>query len=254
MIPKTIHYVWLGDNKKPHLVKKCIASWKKVMPDFQLLCWNEENSPVDVPFVKEAISVGKYAFPADYIRLYALYNRGGVYMDTDVFARKSFNDFCSNSFFTGIEFNEEKFTRLAQESYLNSDGTKKMGDQIIQGLTVQSAIIGSEKENKIIKDCMEYYESNHFILEDGSYNYKFLAPDLIARVLEKYGFRYKNEFQNLSEDGAVVYPTRYFASGVNFQNDENYAVHCYTSSWQDASLLGKMIRKGKYLIKGLKLK
>lgn len=77
MIPKIIHYVWLGGDKKPQLVKKCIASWKKTMPDFQLLCWNEENSPVDVPFVKEAISAGKYAFAADYIRLYALYNMGG---------------------------------------------------------------------------------------------------------------------------------------------------------------------------------
>lgn len=253
MIPKIIHYVWLGGGKKTQLVKKCIASWKKSMPDFKLICWNEENSPVDVQFVKEAISVGKYAFAADYIRLYALYNRGGVYMDADVFVRKSFDVFANNSFFTGIEFNKEKFTRLGQGSCLNPDGTKKETDQIIHGLSVQSAIIGSEKGSKIIKDSMEYYESNHFILEDGSYNYKYLAPDLIARVLEKYGFRYKDEFQKLDMDGAVVYPTRYFASGVNFQNDENYAVHCYTSSWQDASVFQKLIRRAKYFAKTMKL-
>ena len=85
MIPKKIHYCWFGRGEKPALVKKCMASWKKYLPEYELKEWNEDNFDLDLfPFTREAYESRKYAFVTDVVRLYALYNEGGVYMDTDV--------------------------------------------------------------------------------------------------------------------------------------------------------------------------
>ncbi len=100
---------------------------------------------------------------------------------------------------------------------------------------------------------MEYYESNHFAKEDGSLNYEYLAPDLMAKKLERHGFLYKNETYPLADGLGMIYSTDYFASGVNFQNKNNYAVHCYTSSWQDAGLVKSTVRRLKWFVKLLKL-
>lgn len=99
-IPRKIHYVWLGNDSLPASVKDCINSWKKCMPDYSIKCWNEDNFDVDsVPWVKEAIQKKKWAFASDYIRLYALYTEGGIYMDTDVKVFRSLSKFLFWDFF-----------------------------------------------------------------------------------------------------------------------------------------------------------
>ena len=104
MIPKTIHYCWFSGDPYPDLVKRCIRSWKRSLPDYKLRLWDVKSFDFDsVPFVKEAMAEKKYAFAADYIRLYALYTEGGIYLDSDVEVFKSFNSFLNNSFFTGTE-------------------------------------------------------------------------------------------------------------------------------------------------------
>jgi mannosyltransferase OCH1-like enzyme len=103
-IPKVIHYVWFGRGKKSPLIKHCIKRWRKVMPDYEIIEWNEDNFDVNMnTYCRQAYEKGKYAFAADYARLWILYNHGGIYMDTDVAAFKSLEPFLSHTCFLGFE-------------------------------------------------------------------------------------------------------------------------------------------------------
>ena len=102
MIPKIIHYCWFGGNEKNPEILECIASWKKYLPDYEIKEWSEKDlEKVDNAYVKEAYQTKKWAFVSDYFRLYALYHEGGIYFDTDVEVKKSFNEFLNLSFFIG---------------------------------------------------------------------------------------------------------------------------------------------------------
>lgn len=205
MIPKIIHYVWLGDDQKPLLVKKCLKSWQKKLPDYEIKLWNISNIPHNT-WIDEALSVKKWAFVADYVRAWAIYNYGGIYLDTDVFVKKSFNEFLSNTYFTSIEYNEKKFFETKSNELLKKDGAKINPKSIVQGLTIQSAIFGAEKGSKYVKDMMDFYENLHFIKPDGSYYLDMIAPDIQAYILEKYGFKYQNKTtQCLNGGGACLY-------------------------------------------------
>ena len=84
-IPNTIHYCWFGGNPLPPLAEKCIASWKKYLPNYDIKRWDESNFDVNsIPYTKQAFAAGKYAFVSDYARFWILYNYGGIYFDTDV--------------------------------------------------------------------------------------------------------------------------------------------------------------------------
>ena len=103
-IPKVIHYCWFGRGKLPKLAKKCIKSWKKYLPDYKIIEWNEDNFDINSnQYVREAYEAKKYAFVSDYVRLYALYNYGGIYMDTDVEVIKSLDEFLIHEAFSGFE-------------------------------------------------------------------------------------------------------------------------------------------------------
>lgn len=103
MIPKKIHFCWFGPNQYSPMVEKCIASWNKKLIGWEIILWNEKNSPIDHPFVKKALTDKKYAFVADYVRFYALYNYGGVYLDTDIEIVKNLTPLLDNEFFSGSE-------------------------------------------------------------------------------------------------------------------------------------------------------
>ena len=107
MIPKTIHYCWFGGNPYPPLVEQCIDSWKGQLPDYQIKRWDESNSPIDnCRFAKHAFKIKRWAFVADYVRLYALYHEGGIYLDTDMFVLKSFDPLLQHDCFLGLEIPE----------------------------------------------------------------------------------------------------------------------------------------------------
>ena len=100
-IPKILHFCWFGKGKYPELVEKCIATWKSLFPDFEFICWDEDNSPFDkYPFAKEALEKKKWAFVSDVARLHALYYEGGIYLDTDIEMLKSLDKFLENVFFS----------------------------------------------------------------------------------------------------------------------------------------------------------
>ena len=103
-IPKYIHYCWFGKGEKPDIVKKCIESWKANLSDYEIIEWNEENFDINSnDYVREAYKVKKFAFVSDYVRVYALYNHGGIYLDTDVEVFKSFDEIFNNESFWGFE-------------------------------------------------------------------------------------------------------------------------------------------------------
>lgn len=103
MIPKTIHYCWFGGGDKGHLFERCLESWKKFLPEYEVICWDETNLPADCKLAWKYIKEKKYAFASDYARYYILYNHGGIYFDTDVEVTKSFDDLLDNSCFIGYE-------------------------------------------------------------------------------------------------------------------------------------------------------
>ena len=93
MIPKKIHYVWVGNNPKPKEVLKCINTWKKYMPEYEIIEWNEKNFNINShPYVMNAYKEKKWAFVSDYIRMYAIYNQGGIYFDTDIEVKKNLDN------------------------------------------------------------------------------------------------------------------------------------------------------------------
>ena len=160
MIPKIIHYCWFGDKEMPAQLKKYIKSWKKYCSDYEIKLWNEENFDINSnQYVKEAYENKKYAFVTDYVRLFALYNYGGIYMDTDVEILKPLDGFVQNKAFFGFE----------SKDY------------------IQTALIGSEPSHPIIKEFLDYYWYSHFINNsdecDTTTNVKIITKILIQHDL-----------------------------------------------------------------------
>lgn len=205
-IPKIIHYCWFGRGKKNKLVKKCIKSWKKLLPDYKIVEWNEDNFDINLNlYVKQAYEAKKYAFVSDYVRLYALYNNGGIYMDTDVELLKSLDKFLKYNAFIGFE--DETFC-----------GT---------------GIIGCKKENPMIKKFLNLYKDIEFTKEDGNFD---LTTNVsrISECLCSYGAELNNTEQDLKD--IKIFPKTYF-SPLNFNNistdfsEDTYTIHHFAGSW-----------------------
>ncbi|MDD7182511.1 glycosyltransferase family 32 protein [Peptostreptococcus porci] len=204
MIPKKIHYVWVGKNEKTELVRRCIDSWRKYMPEYEIVEWNEENFDVNsCRYSKEAYDSGKWAFVSDYMRFKILSQYGGIYFDTDVELLKAIPEsILSNRAFTGMEF----------------------GGKISPGL-----VYGCHSNDKIAMYMSDTYESMVFDSDNPvTVNY------IITAKLETMGFEGKNELQVI--DGLAVYPDEFFC-GFDLDVHEickthnTISVHHYSGSW-----------------------
>lgn len=219
VIRKVIHYCWFSKEKKPRLVRKCIKSWQRMMPDYQIKCWDGENFDFDsVPFVKEAIAKKKWAFAADYIRLYALYTEGGIYLDSDVEVFKRFDDFLDNDFFVGTEYG---------------------------AFDLEAAIMGAVRGNEYLKECMEYYQKKHFVLPDGSLDTDTVTH-IMSNLLIPYGYQVGDQTQHWNANvkgkryNITVYSTHYFKNSNVERTKECYAYHHFANSWVDFKERGKL--------------
>ncbi|MEG2711862.1 MAG: capsular polysaccharide synthesis protein, partial [Clostridia bacterium] len=131
-IPKKIHYVWVGGKEKPADIKRCMKTWQKYLKDYEIIEWNESNFDIDShPFVKAAYKAKKWAFVSDYIRAYAIYNQGGIYLDTDILMLDKLDDLLENKAFVGYENYDHPFT----------------------------AVFGAEPGHPFIKDMLDYYNN-----------------------------------------------------------------------------------------------
>lgn len=147
MIPRKIHYVWLGNGPKPTSVQDCINSWKEKMPNYEIKCWNENNFDIQsVTWVKEAIQMKKWSLASDYIRHYALFTEGGIYMDTDVKVFKSFDPFLHWDFFSSVEYHPEIFQEKGIKQ-INVKGEALNEGDTIAGIGILAACIAAQKGN-----------------------------------------------------------------------------------------------------------
>ena len=211
MIEKKIHYCWFGGKPFGEKEKKCIESWKKFCKDYEIIEWNESNCDLTINnFVKQAYERKMYSFVSDYFRCYAVYNHGGIYLDTDVEIIKPLDDLLSNNAYFGIENNSEK--------YFVSSG---LG-------------FGCEKNHFVLKDLLDRYDEMNFIDENGKER-NIPCPKLETEVLKKYGFNDKlNEIQKLND--ITIYSSEYFSpksyeTGKLEITKNSYSIHHFSMSW-----------------------
>lgn len=252
MIPKKIHYCWLSGDPFPEKIKMCMDSWKKVMPDYEWKLWNTETFDIEnsIPYVKEAFANRKWAFVADYIRLYALYTEGGIYLDSDVKVLKRFDEFLDHSFFTSLEYHPFMIERDRSFNDIDLTG-RRLVDKYISGIALQAAIMGAEKGCGFVGKIMEWYKDKHFVMSDGGLGIDVIAPQIYARIAEDYGFLYKDEDQKL-RNGIMIYRSEVFAGNRREATPESYAIHYCENSWVKRSFYDKLGHYWKffcYLVK-----
>lgn len=246
MIPKIIHWCWLSGEPVPADLQKYINSWRRVMPDYEIKCWTTENFDVNrVPWVAQAVEHRKWAYAADYIRLYALYHEGGIYLDSDVMVLKPFDAFLGYDYFTAIEVHRDFYTVGCRE--LDADKRPVDPAKPVTGLGLQAAIMGGSKGCAFLKSCMDWYETHRFVGEDGSLNLVPM-PGIIALEAVRYGFRYEDRPQLLESDGMrmQLFDSSVFA-GSEWDADKrvNYAIHYCNGSWRDYSVGRHLLRLSK---------
>lgn len=205
MIPKILHLCWLSNDTFPPLIQKCIDSWKKVLPDYEIMVWNRERIDINkIIWMKEAYDNKKYAFAADYIRFYALYHYGGIYLDSDVEMLKSFNPLLKRPYFLGYE----------------------------TGGDIEAAVMGAERGALWIKECLDYYKDRHFVREDNSFDMK-PVPLLVNKVKQKY------DLEILPCD--YFSPKYYFMKSVRI-TDNTFCIHHFDMNWVKKNSLKNIIK------------
>lgn len=240
MIPKIIHYCWLSNDPFPEKIQACMQSWKEVMPDYELKLWNTKNFDIEnsVPYVKEAFANRKWAFVADYIRLYALYTEGGIYFDSDVKVLKRFDEFLHHGFFSCVEHHPFMVERDGSLKHIDKNG-KRITDEYISGIEIQAAVMGAEKGNPFVEKVLEWYQDKHFVKPDGSMGMDVIAPQIYARIAEQFGFRYQDIDQFLA-DNMMIYRSEIFAGNRREATSASYAIHYCENSWVKMSLADKV--------------
>lgn len=240
MIPKIIHWCWLSEDPLPEKIKCCIDSWEKYLPDYRIKCWTTKEFDINsVNYVKSAFEQKKWAFCADYIRAYALYTEGGIYLDSDVQVLKSFDDFLHYTFFSSVEYipdNVKSFNVV--EKCLDKDFNRLPNIPYIQGIGIQAAIMGAEKGCLYLKDCLDYYKKLEFSMGKGYGNMAIVAPNVYAIIAEKYGFKYKNEDQILDYN-MVIFKDEVFCI-PEFLNNRTHALHLVAHSWYEPTIVQRI--------------
>lgn len=210
MIPKKIHYCWFGRNPKPKLAEKCLRSWKKYCPDYEIIEWNEDNYDLNSAplYVRQAYEAKKWAFVTDYVRLQVVYDYGGIYMDTDVELVKPLDHLLDNKAYFGFE----------DKTY------------IATGLG-----FGAEAETGILKELMDDYQDIPFLLPDGTYDTS-PCPGRNTTVFLKHHLVQDGSYQIL-EGNILILPSIYlcpidFETKLRRYSPDTISIHWYDASWQ----------------------
>lgn len=213
MIPKIIHFCWLSDDKYPDVIEKCMASWHKKLPDYEFILWDTNRFNLeDSTWVKQAFESKKYAFAADYIRLFAVFNYGGIYMDTDIEVLKKFDDLLPMPYFVGSE----------------GEGN------------IEAGVFGAEKGCKWIGDCLDYYTEKSFINSDGTFNITTLPRIMMSQIskTKKIIEISNSDISNLKFDDSklLMFSEDYFCAknqgtGIIKTTQNTYSIHHFAMSW-----------------------
>jgi hypothetical protein len=196
----------MSNDKYPEVIEKCMETWKIKLEDYQFVKWDSTNFDYSkYPYTKEAMSCKKYAFVSDYIRLFALYNYGGIYLDSDIEVLKSFDTLLGSRAFTGFEGND----------------------------SIGVWLLASEKGNPFFKELLDCYDGRHFLNSNGEMDLT-PNPTILAPVFEKHGIVLNNQFQQTKY--ITVYPSDYFCPLDKLTRDINitensYAMHLFNGAW-----------------------
>lgn len=214
MIPKVIHYCWFGRNPLPELAQKCIASWRKYFPDYEIREWNEDNFDVNmIPYTKEAYLAKKYAFVSDYARFWILYKYGGLYFDTDVEVIKPMDDIIDRGPFMGLE---------------------KMEKDTIESIAIAPGLgIGCYKGHYLYKEILDFYKNTHYITWSGKMS-GTVVNFTTSIIMSKIEVLDVNKITNCC--GIYIYPNDYFDpinyyTGVVTITNNTRTIHKYAASW-----------------------
>ena len=214
-IPKIIHYCWFGRGELPPLAKKCISSWRKYLPDYEIREWNENNFDVsEIDYIREAYAAKKYAFVSDYARFKILYEYGGIYFDVDVEVLKPLDDILKRGGFMGLE--QDVTTGMDETNCVNPG----LGLACAPGLG-------------LYKELINLYSNLRFEIAPGVYNEKTVVQ-YMSETLLKRGLKIKSGIMEF--EGLFIYPTEYFCpksivTGEINLTENSYTIHHYTASW-----------------------
>ena len=213
MIPKIIHYCWLSNAPVPVELEKCMATWQRKLKGYTFMKWDfnrfDRESSI---WVKEAFDNKKYAFAADYIRLYALYTQGGIYLDMDIEVLRPFDDLLDRSYF------------LAYESLKSS--------------AIEAACMGFEPNNRYLEKCLEYYQNRHFIKEDGEFD-TLPLPKVMEKIANKNGV-------HLECFDWQTFTCKSFETGVEYPLERSYTIHHFAGSWLSAEIQREITIRRKF--------
>ena len=207
LIPKKLHYMWLGRKSIPDKLKRCVESWRRFCPNYQIVEWNEDNYDIEKhPYMKQAYEVGAYGFVPDYARLDILYNEGGIYLDLDVEIKRSLDALLYQDAFCGVE----KW-------------------QVINFGGLSGAIPG----HPMVKKFLDARKNVEFFEKDGTQNRR-TCGFYDTRVALGAGYRMDGKVQSIG--GMTIYPYDYFhpydyMSGIVNKTDNTYSVHWFNGGW-----------------------
>lgn len=204
MIPKVIHYCWFSGEEKPQSIQNCLNSWPDFTKGYEIKEWTlKEFDPTISAFAHQAFIKKKWAFVADYFRLWVLYNYGGIYLDSDVILHKSFDNYLKNRFFISWETLD----------------------------LLGPHVLGSEKGHPLIKLYLDYYSGINFIDDTNTSKLTPIPYIITPLTVSHYGLR--GGFKQKLKDGVNIYPINIFT--INNNDGENVAEHLFASSWKDVN-------------------
>ncbi len=215
-IPKIIHYCWFGGAEKPEIVQKCIASWRKFLPDYEIMEWNDSHRGLfDNSYFKSAFENEKWAFASDYARFKVLYDFGGIYLDTDEEIFSDFDAFLNFDVFLGFE---------------NYGGL----------VSPMGGVIGAKKASNLVGEILETYSGGDFQNPDGTFDLSPITARLRKYFREKHAMADDISGYEMFEFGenSIIFPADYFCeyAGLN-----TVAMHHYAFSWKKDVLLRKYL-------------
>lgn len=201
MIPQKLHYCWFSNEPYPENIQRCLESWKKFLPDFEWVLWDSEKAKATgIPWVSEAIQQKKWAFAADAVRLYALYNEGGFYLDTDVEVLRPFDGLRERASAFGYE-----------------NGSRR----------IEAAVMGCEAGCKPVGAALDYYRNAHFDYRESAVD-DMVLPKILADAFEG--------FDGLDVMPESAFSPKSFTDGIIRKTEETYCIHHFDSAWRPESV------------------